>query len=148
MTKRPMACDSYKIFFNNINDPQTWSSSSWMEPVSTIYGVMMRQTNGGDYSFMRSIAAAALIIIDYFLGSTLMIPIEETRIHPLMGQSRTMLTFTGPYIYIYIYWHCICLATCIEHALNYLSEFMDKKILICKRFMFWHYVYLTSAIMN
>lgn len=109
MTKRPMACDSYKIFFNNINDPQTWSSSSWMEPVSTICSVMMRQTNGGDYSFMRSIAAAALIIIDYFLSSTLMIPIEETRIHPLMGQSRTMLTFTGPYIYIYILTlHMLC----------------------------------------
>lgn len=115
MTKRPMACDSYKIFFNNINDPQTWSSSSWMEPVSTIYSVMMRQTNGGDYSFMRSIAAAALIIIDYFLGSTLMIPIEETRIHPLMGQSRTMLTFTGPYIYIYIY---IDIAYALLLALN------------------------------
>lgn len=101
MTKRPMACDSYKIFFNNINDPQTWSSSSWMEPVSIICSVMMRQTNGGDYSFMRSIAAAALIIIDYFLSSTLMIPIEETRIHPLMGQSRTMLTFTGPYSFFF-----------------------------------------------
>lgn len=78
--------------------------------------------NGGDYSFVRCTPAAALIIIDYFLSSTLMIRIEETEIHILMGQSRTMLTFTGPYML-----RCVCFATCFEHALNYSSKIMDTK---------------------